>query len=304
MLRLTAILFFLAPVIVRAEVLVLVPGTCNSYVPGGSDPEELRAYPYFSKAVVETARSEGYETYVVHGLSPTGDLEANGRQALSDLRAWYLARHPRADEPIALLGHSAGGLYALYAASHRGELPIGKVILVSTPLEGARLADFFLRGGPAAQRLWDKLLAYRPYLDLSGLREMRPTEVARFLSGLSLDPVIRVFAVGGAQPLPGGPLEATHPDFLSPPFALAGKAIGVENDGIVDTDSAWGRRARVPTTSGKPAVIVRLSAARAALEHAEQFMDYRLLGFFGTRGAWVIEPRQRAFYSRLLRAAR
>lgn len=301
---LAAIFFFLLPAVTQAEVLVLVPGTCNSFVPGGGDSEELRSYPYFSKAVVETARAEGYETYVVHGLSPTGDLEANGRQVLADLREWYLARHPRADEPISLLGHSAGGLYSLYAASHRGQLPIGKVILVSTPLEGARLADFFLRGGPAAQRLWDKLLAYRPYLDLSGLREMRPAEVARFLSSLSLDPSIRLFAVGGSQPLPGGPLEATDPDFLSPPFALTGKAIGVENDGIVDTESAWGRRARVPTTTGKPAVIVRLTGEQAALEHSEQFMDHRLLGFFGTRGAWVIEPRQRAFYSRVLRAAR
>ena len=285
-------------------VAILVPGTLNSFVPGGADDAELRAYPYFSKAVVDSVRARGFETHVVRGLAPTGRLEANGRQVLDDAQAWYFSRHPRADAPITLLGHSAGGLYALFAAANHGRLPIDKVILVSTPLEGARLADFVMRGGPAAQKLWDALLTYRPYLDLSGLKEMRQAEVARFLSVLRFEPNLKVYAVGGAQPIARGPLEASNPDFLSPPLELTGRAIAVESDGIVDTASAYGAGARLLTTTGEPVEIVRLREERAALDHPEQFMDYRLQGFLGTRSAWIIEGRQRGFYSRLLRAAR
>lgn len=278
-------------------VAVLVPGTLNSVVPGTARS------PYFSAAILESVEAAGYEAFVVKGLDPVGRLEENGETTLKSLRAGYLSRHPLKDAPITLLCHSAGGLYALYAAANAGDLPIRRIIMVSTPLQGSHLADAILGGGNA-EELRGQLASYSLTVNLDGLRELGTKSVARFLTKVRLDPSIRLYAVGGSQGAPPGPLQAMDVEYLSPVFTITNGIIGSESDGIVERSSAYGRDAVIRDTDGARMNVQSLERLHANLDHAEQLLDWRVLEALGFYNAFVIERRQRNFYSEVLKASR
>jgi pimeloyl-ACP methyl ester carboxylesterase len=281
-----------------AEEVVLVPGTLNSALPG-----TLRT-PYFSAAVLEAVSDAGYESFVIQGLRPIGGLEENGAIALKGLREEYLRRHPAKDVPITLLCHSAGGLFALYAAANAPDLPIRRIIMVSTPLEGARLADYFLGDRRKGEELRRELSALPLPINLDGLKELAPKGVAEFLSKLRLNPEIKLYTASGSQSSPPGPLSTMDVEYLSPVFTVTNRIIGERSDGIVECRSAYGRGAIVPGTDGRPVPIRSLEGLHADLDHAEQLLDWRLLESLGFYNAFRIGARQKAFYASLLNAAR
>lgn len=289
----------LLPAAARAGegVAFLVPGTLNSVVPGTGRS------PYFSAAIVETVAGAGYEPVVVKGLDPIGTLERNGAVVLRTLREEYLRRHPRKDAPITLLCHSAGGLYALYAAALARDLPIRRIIMISAPLKGARLADAVLGARADDGALRRELESYPLTINLDGLKQLGSKGVAAFLAALRLDPGIRLYAAGGSQGPPPGPLRAMDVDYLSPVFTLTNKIIGRESDGIVERDSAYGRPL-VLGTDEAPIPVQNLEGLHAGLDHAEQIVDWRLLEVLGFYNAYRIEDRQRALYGRALSEAR
>jgi pimeloyl-ACP methyl ester carboxylesterase len=276
---------------------VLVPGTLNSAVPG--TPHSA----YFSAAILETVAAAGYETFVIKGLDPIGGLERNGEATLKSMRAEYLSRHPRKDAPITLLCHSAGGLYALYAAARSGDLPIARIIMVSAPLEGARLADYVLGSRGAAESLRRDLEPLPLTINLDGLKQLGTKGVAEFLAGIRLDPSVRLYAAAGSQRSPPNPLRAMDVEFLSPVFTITNRIIGRESDGIVERTSAYGSPV-IMGTDGMPVPVRKLDRLHADLDHAEQLLDWRILEALGFYNAFLIEDRQRRFYSELLRASR
>jgi pimeloyl-ACP methyl ester carboxylesterase len=280
------------------ETTFLVPGTLNSIVPG------TPYSPYFSAAILETVKASGSEAFVIKGLDPIGGLEKNGEATLKDLREIYLSRHPRKDAPITLLCHSAGGLYALYAAAHAGDLPIRRIVMISTPLGGARLAEYFLGGGSAAAPSARELSAFPLTINLDGLRQLAPKGVADFLSNIRLDPSIRLYAAAGSQRPPESPLRAMDVQYLSPVYVLTNRIIGAESDGIVERTSSYGGGAAIRGTDGSPMPIRSLERLHADLDHAEQLLDWRLLEALGFYNAFLIERRQREFYSAIMKAAR
>ena len=277
-------------------VAVLVPGTLNSAVPGTPHSS------YFSAAILETVRTAGYETFVINGLDPLGGLEQNGAATLKALREDYLSGHPGKDAPITLVCHSAGGLYALYAAANAGDLPIRRIIMVSAPLEGSLLADHVLGGRGQEESLRRDLSALPLTINLDGLKQLGTKGVADFLAKIRLDPEIHLYAVGGSQRPPPDPLHAMDVEYLSPVFAITNRIIGRESDGIVERASAYGSPV-IRGTDGRPMSIRKLESLHADLDHAEQLLDWRILETLGFYNAFLVERRQKIFYAEILKAA-
>lgn len=292
------------------RVVILVPGTLNSLPPGGlhENPvsQILELNPYFSNDVIGAFESRGLGTYVVRHLSWFAQFEANGEVAMREMRAWYDRYFPAHEVPITLVGHSAGGFYALYAAAHARDLPIRKVIVVSTPLEGAELGDAVFEY-PAAGRILTEICERTGGLfDLRGLSGMTARAVGDFLSRLSLDPGLEIDAVSGSQPLSYNPLEQLKAQNLSPVFVPSGTLIrergGVENDGVISVRSSQGAHALIRDDLGRPMPIHR-PGIRIALDHPEQVLDYRVFGAMGTRDAGFIRDEQKRVYGGLAQLA-
>lgn len=297
-----------APRPAARPVAVLVPGTLNYAVPGGltdgPDGEDLKRHPYFSRAVVEAVEAAGYEAFVVDGLDPLGTLEGNGDKTAAALRAWYGRRRPAKDAPVTVVGHSAGGLFALRAAAACRELPVVRVVLVGTPLSGSAVADAVFGGTPRrAEELLTEFARALPRVDLRGLRQLTAAGVGRFLASVRLPRGLAVTAVGGSQAPPPSPLQAMDADYLAPLWTLTGRLIGVESDGLVQVESAYAPRQPLLADDDSVVPVRPLRGLHARLDHAEQFLDSRIFAALGFRGASELESRQRALYSAVLERA-
>ena len=105
---------------------------------------------------------DGESVVVVHGLWMTGleatlfrhrlahrgyavrqfhyrSMTAMPEDVLDELRAQVLAMAP----PVHLVGHSLGGLLLLRFAATRAELPLGRIVLLGSPVNGSRAARGF-----------------------------------------------------------------------------------------------------------------------------------------------------------------
>lgn len=265
--------------------IVLIPGTFSALVPASlrKAPGPPIA-PYFSRDIVEALSSRGLAVLTIPSLVPLGSFEANGEKVLAQIHQAYDAYSPAHELPLTLLGHSAGGFYALYVASRAGELPIRKVITVSTPLGGLELADRALGGGLA----WLLDQAQGP-LALQGLTELTSVRVKDFLDQLAFANDLEILHVAGGLPTTA----------LNPLFSLTQALIGSPGDGLVSDQSAYGGRWPLTRFDGQPARETARPDLFIPLDHAEQVVDYRFFAKFGRPHPERIREKQREAYERL-----
>lgn len=269
--------------------VILVPGTLNSLVPGTSDG------PYFSQDIVKAIQDEGYNITVVKSLDPLGRIEDNGSVVLTQMRQWYSQNQDRANQPIILLGHSAGGLFAMAAAALAPELPITKIILISTPLDGSALANHFFGSDGIPQTL-NILPGY------DALKDLTTAKVTVFLNQLRLPPDLDVYAVGGSQPLAPGITKAMDSEYISPILTTPANIIQVESDGIMDTESAYGVNATLIDTNENELPLHRLWNLKIPLDHHEQNLDYRFFKYSGFSNTDLVQQGQIRYYTEILQA--
>lgn len=266
---------------------VLVPGTGNSLIP-----------QYFSPAIQEELARHGESVWTVSGLAPFGDLRANGERVLEDI-----LEHSTGEEPITLVGHSAGGLYALYAvhlARARGlSIRFERVVTVASPLRGAPLADLLVE--PRAVELLVRAIAWITpgFFDLRGLVEMTEARVQAFTDRLTLPEGLPVTAIGAQQEKTLNPFQGFNSHFLNPFLALADGLVAGEGgpgDGLVPLSSALGEGVRLRGVNFEPRYdwIV-------PLDHQEVVHDRRVLRALGFHKTTWVEAEQRKLFAAIAR---
>lgn len=281
--------------------VVLIPGTLNSLAPGDirlnpiSNVTELN--PYFSEAVVQSFESHGFAVIVIHDLNPTGDPVDNGQIALDQIRSWYNQNAQVAKTPITLIGHSAGGLYALYAASEAKELPVQKVFMVATPLGGVEFANEVFSKNEYLRKFEEFCAATSPgFFDLRGLPAMTSAKVSAFLKTLRLSPEVQLYALAGEAPKSElfSSFDARN---MSPFFNFTSEPITGPSDGMVSVSSAYS----VSSLSDIP--ITPLKNIGLFLDHAKQVLDYRVFKALGNFNTDYIQLEQQRVYNELAKLA-
>ena len=291
------------------RVAILVPGTLNSLMPGsislGDFPNLHQRNPYFSETVVAAFESQGYATYVVQGLEWCGQLERNGDLTLAEIRRWYSEHYPKGDARITIVAHSAGGFYALQALTQAPDLPVDQLYLLSTPLEGLKLANDIMNSpvvGDIVQKVVDQAAGL---FDLRGLTAMTTAKTHEFLAHVRIPEHVRVYAIGGSQPVNWNPFELFNPDYLSPIFFASANWIGEESDGVLELHSALNSGGfRIPAIeSGKSVPIQVIPEIHMRLDHIKQFLDYRFFTLLGTQHLENIRDEQARIYGAIVQRA-
>ena len=259
--------------------VALVPGTFNSFTLGH----------YFSKTIVSTLEKEGFAVKVVGGLSGIGEFQVNGDITLKSVRKWYQEKFPKSDVPLTFIGHSAGGFYALYAATLGHDLPIKNIILMSTPLEGSKLAE---RVVPDFITYFDGKI-----FDLRGLEQIKPANVRKFLQDVRVPDKVNVYASGSSQNIPGFFDNRLNSKYLSIPLSITAAIIGEESDGIVERSSVYSRTSDILTESGEELNIQSLEYMHGNLDHVEQVLNANVFLLTLTTNIRFIEQEQKRMFT-------
>jgi len=284
-------------------IVVLIPGFASSILreipPHQLPPESVS--PYFSASVAEAFISQGYSVLAVTDLKGAGELTENGARVLTQLRE-YLTRFPEEKPPIYLVGHSMGGLLALFVANQVGrELPIRKVITLSTPLEGSHVANCVVDGILPVALVERALESLLPIVDLRAIVQLTTARVHAFLSELRLPEGLRVHAFSGRQPQNRVILPSWDAPVQSPLYNPFSHLLDEDSDGVVGLSSSRPLNLSLPTDGKSPLVVINETVV-AELDHEEQHMDYRVIAkLFQTDNVEIIPTRQREFYSQMIR---
>jgi hypothetical protein len=288
------------------ELVVMVPGTVNHLAPGGLNPEDqkiLYEHPYFSADIVSTIEAQGFKVHVLRVGAAFGGIESNGKASLEELQDWYSQEFPQGGPPITLLGHSAGGFYSIYAAAHRGELPIRRILTVSTPFDGAELANLSNENLHLTKTFEEIYKLSLGLLDLRGLTELSTDAVRAFLDNHRVEPSISITSFGCSQERSPNPFTMNDARYLWPPLSATASLIGTPSDGVVSLKSTWGEQMPIMDAAGGPARFQAVKTVRCSLDHAEEILDYRLFTALGRYNVKYVQEEQRRYWSALIPAA-
>lgn len=256
-------------------VAVLIPGTFHVGLGSAESILGARLNPFFSAWIIKSLASQGLAVEVVRSIVPLAGLEQNGELALQEIRAWYERNYPAGDVPITLVGHGAGGFFALYAAAHAGDLPIRRVVTLATPMNGLQLADEAFNSGWVGRKLKEICDHADGWIDLQGLPALTSPEVSRFLERIRLPVGTEVIHIAGSQPRPNL-FHLTDAAFLSPVLALTSEFIKGASDGLVSVRSAYGGKTPILNTQGGQVSEIVRKDLFMPLDHAKQVLDYRI----------------------------
>lgn len=253
------------------RIVVFVPGFFNSFAP-----------EYFSSDIVSAMQSKGYAVVIAQKLNPVGTIEDNGERVLK-LFANLKQLAPNAE--VNVIGHSAGGLYALYAIN-KGARYIKTLVTVSTPFNGVEFVENWR----------DNSWAFRALMDvahLDGLRQLTSPYVQRFIQSVRVPSTLKILAYGGYQPVKW---DVTNAANMTAVLSVTDAFIKGPSDGIVSFASAtW--TTNIPTTEKTLNKVRTDKSFVLDLEHWEQCLDYRHFYMLGVRNPHVIRDRQVKFYS-------
>lgn len=255
----------------RERVIILVAGFFNSFAP-----------EYFSDNIIETLTNKGFKVVVAEKLNPVGTIEDNGERVLKIFNS-VKEHYPHAE--ISALGHSAGGLYSLYAIN-KGAYYIKNLVTISTPFDGVEFIARLREDSYIIKKLTDLCF-------LDGLRQLTKPFVRNFLAGIKVPDTLKVYAFGGYQPVNLDIFDAAN---MSAVLSLTDSYITGKSDGIVGFNSATAS-ALIPTLQKTNIKINPNTNAFIGLEHWEQVLDYRNFILLGTLNIELIKNRQNRFYS-------
>ncbi|HPI39925.1 MAG TPA: hypothetical protein PLJ21_03925 [Pseudobdellovibrionaceae bacterium] len=262
------------------KTIFLVPGYFNSYITSLS----LNQFSYFSSAIVQSFKQAGFRVFIVNNLKPTAGVKENGERLIQYLRA--ATRLSSKNEEYILVGHSAGGLYSLYAAQ-KNEFPIRKIVTISTPFLGLQLIDNLDEYNVPTQTIVD-LLSWESVLGF------RSKNIRNFLTSLKFQKSFHIESFAGFQKNGNDPLNARQ---LSWPFVFTHNIIGQPSDGIVDIQSSLGLK-NLSTSSGEK-IPITLHDETLKLDHWEQVLDAQIFDLMGVTNPQYILNQQIQFYKQL-----
>lgn len=271
------VLFFTYPVQGKAKTIVLVPGYFGSALP--SDFTSGWKTPYFSQDIIRLYERAGYRVFVVNNLNSVGSIEENGKHVVDFLTAVKAQLEP--GESLQVIAHSAGALYTLYATDHV-EIPIHKMLTLSTPFEGLEFIDHLTEDLPALPEL-------EKVFHLASLNQLRPQYVADFLKSLKAAPGYPIISYTGGAPRRLQFWDAAN---LSPEFYLTEEFMNEASDGIVTARSATSRAGLMGESPGDEYI---------HLDHWKQVMDADFFILMGMTDTGFIRKEQIRFYSQLLK---
>lgn len=294
-----------APKAAPKAALILIPGTGNSFF---NAPYGLGAY--FSDAIRLGLEMHGFHVLMIQDLLPFGTFEENGDRVYEAVKHWYKSHYPNNDIPLLMLGHSAGGFYALRAATRISQenannssgIPLKQILFLSTPLSGAMLANLALSDPNLRSTLRGISQQKNAFVDLRGLMQMRSDEVKNFLDGVRISPEVQLTAFAGYQKSPNW-FQLFSAYFLSPVFQVLTKYIGKESDGIVELESSLANNIWIQTRSGVWSQVRVINQWLLPLDHPEQVLDYRVFAAMGTKHANWIQESQMNYYPILVESA-
>ncbi|MEZ0390968.1 MAG: alpha/beta fold hydrolase [Pseudobdellovibrionaceae bacterium] len=279
---LIGLFFSLSLQALAARHLVLVPGFFNSAVPApimGGNPWKQ---PYFSQDIISYLTTSGEQIWVVDTLNPLGSVEENGEKLLT-----FLQNHrEQLQGPILLIGHSAGGLYSLYAAA-RSDLEINQIITISTPFAGLEFLDTLERNHIPVSKL------AAPF-SLGNLLQLRNEKVQAFLSDLKFQKPIRVDVFAGYQ---GASIFTWDWKNLSQPMLPFQALTQADSDGIVSVRSSLAAGA----LKAKRLLNLQIHPEPIELEHWEFNLDAKLMLAFGVVNIPSLQTAQKWAYYNLLK---
>lgn len=253
------------------RIVVFVPGFFNTFAP-----------EYFSGDIVSAMQSKGYTVVIAQKLNPVGTIEDNGERVLQ-LFANLKQLAPQAE--VNVIGHSAGGLYALYAIN-KGARYIKTLVTVSTPFNGVEFVEKWRENSWPFRKLMD--LAH-----LDGLRQLTTPYVQKFIQSVRVPSTLKIIAYGGYQPVNW---DITNAANMTAVLSVTDAFITGPSDGIVSFASAtW--TTNIPTTEKTLNKVRSDKSFVLTLEHWEQCLDYRHFYLLGVRNPHVIRDRQIKFYS-------
>ena len=114
---------------ISVEGVVLIHGLGRSRIAMEVLARRLRSAGFVAESV-------GYRSC---GLSLTHAIEAVDRAVTGLARGW---------DVLHLVGHSLGGIIAAAIALRRTDLPVGRVVVIGTPMRGSALAGLLVRSAP------------------------------------------------------------------------------------------------------------------------------------------------------------
>lgn len=264
--------------------LVLVPGFFSSAIPAPEHFGNPWDQPYFSQDIVHLLKSRAGRLFVVDNLNPVGGVQENGQKLIRFLNAHI---KDFGGQPITLLGHSAGGLYALYAAAN-SNMPIQHIISLSTPYRGLKLIDNLANDGVPVASL------AAPFC-LENLMGLQAANVKNYLSNLVLKNKLRLDIFAGYQSLG---LFTIDWKVLSAPLVPFQAIIGENSDGIVSVQSSLNASDLMNKNKGLVNIVTH--AKPVPLEHWEMILDSDLTKIYGVLNSDELRKAQLRAYSEVL----
>lgn len=282
--------------------VALVPGTFNSITPGNvqydSIHNDLDISPYFSIEILNVFRQQGFGVMVIKSLNPLGDFNANGNLTAAELDQWY-QKNCQPKTPIFIIAHSSGGFYALKAVQLRPQLPVQKIIMLATPLEGVQLANKAFHSWFFGNVLKGLISSFSWVFDLRGLEELTSANVEDFLHHTVIRNDVKIYTSFGSAPRPPSLKEALQAEYLSPIFNALSRFIDGDSDGIIEVPTSLGQNALIRLNGGD-LIHAQILPDFIHLDHSKQVIDYRVFALLGTENAEFIRNEQHRFYSQLL----
>lgn len=253
------------------RIVVFVPGFFNSFAP-----------EYFSNDIVQSMHAKGFVVVIAQKLNPVGTIEDNGERVVKLFTNLRLMA-PNAE--VSVIGHSAGGLYALYAIN-KGARYIKTLVTVSTPFNGVEFVEAWRDNSWTFRTLMD-------FARLDGLRQLTTPYVQKFIQSVRVPSTLKIIAYGGYQPVNWDITDAAN---MTAVLSVTDAFIKGPSDGVVSFASAtW--TTNIPTTEKGLNKVVSDRSFVLDLEHWEQVLDYRNFYLFGVRNPGLIRDRQIKFYS-------
>lgn len=256
-----------------SKIVILVPGFFNSFAP-----------EYFSQDIVRSFEAKKLKVIVAKGLNPIGTIQDNGE------RVFQLFQSVRLQNPtseINVVGHSAGGLYALYAIN-KGAYFIKTILSVSTPFDGIE----FVENWDSRSHLFSELMKL---CWLEGLRTLTKPTVNRFIASVKVPSSLKILAFAGYQPVKLNIFDAAN---MSAVLSVTDAFMNGPSDGIVSFKSATSTT-NINTLQKSILTVKPELQNYIPLEHWEQVLDYRHFVLLGTPNIKLIRQRQIQFYSNI-----
>ncbi len=278
------------------KAVVLVPGFFSSIVPFFQKQNSFIVSPYWSDTIISVFQQAGYTVFVVNNLNPIGSIEENGFRLMtfmSGVEKYYAQKKITAQ--YYFVGHSAGGLYSLYALSQYTRLnsplahAIKKIISVSTPFGGASvLDDLYARLSFVGD--------FIKWVSLSSLKELSRAKVENFLSKVRVPADLQYYSFASYQ---AASRDWSDAHYLSWPFYISGMFIQSISDGLISYESSLSSRDHVITIGNGRLPIQTFPQEFINLDHGKQVLDFRAFKVLGVKNVEVIRDEQIRFYNRI-----